>query len=342
MRPLLGVVVLFLAGWLAWSLMAPPAPAAPAQAFTSSSQCAECHQDVYDEWVGSQHANSWLNEALRAQTEVLPNGDLANKNCVDCHAPRGLFERDIGERVFPRSSRRAEGVDCLTCHLIPEEKGGGVAGTITNKSAACRPTVRTELQQVNYCASCHNQHFTVDQYEASSWPDKGEDCLSCHMPYRDGDPSKGRDHRMLGGHHLPLVQQAVELNAERRNGGIVVTIANVWAGHAFPTDERSRAADIFWRPAPEDPQTRGGWTFLHRMRDPYRYETDIARSLLEADEVRDIELTGEGLEGPIEVALFYKLAPYYRDPETGEPMATEVVTDPLIDSRLVHRVVVQP
>ena len=45
-------------------------------------------------------------------------------------------------------------------------------------------------------------------------------------------------------------------------------------------------------------------------------------------------------EGPIEVALFYKLAPYYRDPD-GTVWKTEEVTDPLMDSSLVHRVLVQ-
>jgi hypothetical protein len=145
---------------------------------------------------------------------------------------------------------------------------------------------------------------------------------------------------------MTLVRSAVTLEAEREGPDILVTVENIMGAHAFPTDERSRAADIFWRPAQEDAAVRGGWTHLHRIRDPYRMEVDIPSTLLHALASQDktgvsprrtLRFTPGG--GPIEVALFYKLAPYYRDPD-GTVWKTEEVTDPLMDSSLVHRVVV--
>jgi hypothetical protein len=173
------------------------------------------------------------------------------------------------------------------------------------------------------------------------------------MPLREGDPNAGRYHQMAGGHDLELVRSAVALRAARDEAGIAVEVENLMRAHSFPTDERSRAADVFFRPAPADPAQRGGWTHLHRIRDPYRHEVDQPSTLLQATPegpdgpwenntevhpVRPLRIPVEAAAGAIEVALFYKLAPYYRDGETV--LVTEEVTDPLIDAQLVHRVVV--
>jgi hypothetical protein len=340
MRALLGLVVLGLAAWLAYALFsAPPEEGVigggETRVWTSSTQCAECHQAIYDEWAGSQHAQSWINEAVRAPSQ---SDNFRNKDCIDCHAPQPVFLTGIGNRVLPRTSRRAEGVDCITCHLLPS---GRMAGTINAPKAPCKPEATIALQRVELCAGCHDQHKTVQQWRITSYADRGEDCLTCHMPFRDGDPNEGRSHLMLGGHHLPLVQQAVELRAARVGGAVQVEVANTGAGHAFPTDERSRAADVFWRPAPDDPDARGGWRHLWRIRDPYRTEVDIPSTLLHAETTKVLTIEDPDAAGPVQVGLFYKLSPYYRDEAEDRVLATEDVDDPLMDAQLVHRVDVE-
>ncbi len=341
MKKLLGLLVLGLAVWFMTELVPPQPNATPSTPvkWTSSQQCKECHQEVFAEWEDSWHARSWIDEDVIVQSD-----NFSNKVCIDCHAPRGVFETGVGNRVLPRSSRRAEGVDCLACHLLPN---GGVAGTINMPSAPCKPEAILDLSRVSFCAGCHDQHKTVTQWRATPMADTGPDCLDCHMPFRDGNPNRGRHHGMAGGHDMTLVRSAVTLEAEREGPDILVTVENIMGAHAFPTDERSRAADIFWRPAQEDAAVRGGWTHLHRIRDPYRMEVDIPSTLLHALASQDktgvsprrtLRFTPGG--GPIEVALFYKLAPYYRDPNDGRVWKTEEVTDPLMDSSLVHRVVV--
>jgi hypothetical protein len=156
------------------------------------------------------------------------------------------------------------------------------------------------------------------------------------MPVRDGDPTRGRDHTMHGGHDLELVRSAVSLDARREGGSVVVEVENHGAGHAYPTDERSRASDLWWRPAGEE-----GWRHLHRIRDPYRWEVDVPSTLLHHGERRRLELEDPDAAGPVEVLLVYKLSPYYRDPATGEPVHLEQVTDPLSDAQEVHRVTVE-
>ena len=350
MKQLFGLLLIGLALWLGTTMLGDgPAPKVQTSTFTSSKQCQQCHPKVYAEWSGSQHAQAWINEDVRAQAGELPNGDFANKDCVACHSPRPIFETGLGKRVLPRSSRRSEGVDCISCHQIPEDQGGGMAGTLSNKNAACNPQPRLELQRVEFCGVCHNQHKTVDQFLGSRAYQEGKDCLSCHMPFRENDQNLGRDHSMLGGHSMAMVKSAVALRAERIGPTEVrVELENVFAGHSFPTDERSRAADIFWRPAPAlgegyDLQAKGGgdWRHLNRMRSPYRNETGIPETLLLHDETRVLTILDPAASGPVQVALYYKLAPYYRDPITGTALPTEDVRTPDMDANLVHQVVVE-
>ncbi len=340
MRWIAGILVLIVVGLLLANLFGPgPKPdPVPAGGFVSSQQCQECHAQVYEEWNASWHSKSWTDPDVRALSN-----DFANTDCIDCHAPKDVFTTGPGKRVLPRGDRRNQGVDCLACHRLPESMGGGVAGTMDHSGAACRPQIRTELARVEYCGSCHNQHNTVDQWEASKYAIKGEgykDCRDCHMPVRaDGS---GRSHHFKGSHDMELIRSAVTLRAERSADSVLVSLENHGAGHAFPTDERSRAADIFWRKTPADAEQTGGWTHLYRIRDPYRSEVDIPRTLVDAGETLEVSIDVPAGEGPIQVALFYKLTPYYRDVESGEAIPYATITEPSLDAQLVQRVEVQP
>jgi nitrate/TMAO reductase-like tetraheme cytochrome c subunit len=324
-RLLLGVLLLFVTGWVLLAIFAPEeAPAEPMQ-FTSSTECRSCHEQVYAEWENSWHSKAWVDPDVLSLSD-----NFSNTDCIDCHAPRPVFSTGIGKRVLPRSSRRSEGVDCIACHALP---GGGVAGTIENPSAPCGPRAKVELQRPEFCGVCHDQHKTVQQWKASRYPAMGIGCIDCHMPFRDGDPNLGRDHTSHGAHDVERLRRAVELRGVREEGRWTIEVENVGAGHSFPTDERSRAADLFWRPLVTEGAEKPAWKRFYRFRSPYRYEVGIVDNLLEAGENRRIPLEAEGSEGKLEVALFYKLTPYFTDPENPDP-DTEAI--------LVHTVELVP
>ncbi len=303
----LGLVAVF--AWMLLGLRNEPAAPAPARAFTSSQQCRECHEQTYVEWESSWHAMSWIDPEVRKLSS-----DFANQDCIDCHAPRPVLETGIANRVLPRASRRAEGVDCLTCHLHPD---GSIAGTRDVASAACKPVATRDLVSPQFCAPCHDQHGTVKQWQASRFAVPGPDyrsCSDCHMPRLQGDR---RDHRMHGGHDLAMLQAAVTLRATRAPGAVpgtvLVELENSGAGHNFPTDERSRAADLFWR---EQGQTT--WRHLARLRNPYRHEVGLPNTELASGDTLRVSID-QAPAGPIEVALFYKLSPYWNDPAAPDP-----------------------
>lgn len=311
-RGIIGLVVLSVAGWALVAVFRPPEPEAVSTTFTSSQQCKQCHAEVFAEWQASWHSRAWDDPDVRALSN-----DFANTDCIDCHAPRPVFETGVGNRVLPRSSRRSEGVDCIACHMLPD--GSSVAGKIDKPSAACKPVTRIELANADYCAVCHDQHKTVQQWKESSWPARGKTCVDCHMPHRDGDPNRGRSHLMMGGHDMDLVRSAVEMRGVREGERWVIEVENVGAGHSFPTDERSRAGDLFWRPLVAEGLDPGPWKHFYRFRSPYRHEVDLPDTLLLADETRRIPVDDPDATGAIEVAFFYKITPYYLVPEHPDP-----------------------
>lgn len=339
-RRVVGVLALALGGASLWAVLRTPSRAAAesVRAFTSSAQCQACHPEVYAEWVDSWHAQSWNDPEVRALSN-----DFANADCIDCHAPQPVFETGIGVRVLPRASRRAEGVDCIACHLLPEGhvSGGLVAGTRDVPDAPCRPVAVRDLGSSAFCAVCHDQHDTTKQWRATKYAEQGIGCIECHMPERDasaapGGATKGRFHQMAGGHDIELVRRAVVMRGKRDGERWVVEVENVGAGHHFPTEERSRAADVFWRPLGATSQA---WRHAYRFRSPYHQEA-LPDTLLPAHETRAIPIEGaEGTPaaaeagGAIEVALFYSLKPYWKDPQKPDPER---------EARLVHRLELVP
>lgn len=330
-RRVLGFVALALGVLALWAVLrpAPPPKVEAARAFTSSEQCRACHTEIYAEWENSWHAQSWSDPEVRALSN-----DFSNADCIDCHAPRPVFETGIGVRVLPRNSRRGEGVDCIACHLLPEGhiSGGLVAGTRDVPDAPCRPVAVRDLGSSAFCAVCHDQHDTTKQWAATEYATRGVNCVECHMPKRTEPGAKGRHHAMIGGHDIELVRKAVELRGKRDGARWVVEVENTGAGHHFPTEERSRAGDVFWRPLAAAGATPGPWRHAYRFRSPYHHES-LPDTLLPAHEVRSIPIEGEGAEGAIEVALFYTLKPFWADPEHPDPER---------EAKLVHRVELKP
>lgn len=322
-RTILGVAAAALGAAALVMVFRKPTEAAPSRSFVSSQQCKECHAQPFAEWEGSWHAQSWLDPDVRALSN-----DFANSDCIDCHAPQEVYSTGIGARVLPRSSRRAEGVDCIACHMLPD---GGMAGTKDAPAAPCRPQAMASLKSVDHCAGCHEQHKTVTQWRATKYAEQGIGCVECHMPERpDGS---GRDHTMHGGHSIELVRQAVVLAAARDPRGLRVAVTNSGAGHHFPTDERSRAADVWWRPLAAEGAAPQPWRHLWRMRSPYRHEVDLVDTLLPAHETKELFVDDPAAAGAVEVQLTYKLVPYWKDPLKPDPDA---------EAQLVHRVTVEP
>jgi nitrate/TMAO reductase-like tetraheme cytochrome c subunit len=286
------------------ALILVPQKPLPATELHSSSQCLECHADVAAEWKSSHHAFAYENPEVRKLSN-----DFSNQECIACHAPQPVLKFAAGERVLARQSQRALGVDCLACHAVTN---GGVATSKRQPAsdAPCRPQYVDRLSSVDLCASCHNQHETVEQWRGAPDNLKGNNCLDCHMPseFRQGG-RRGRNHGFPASHDLTALQSAVSLDFSWDADGPIATLVNDGCGHNFPTDERSRAADL--KVQYEYNGIFSEWELLYRYRDPYRDETDLTNTQLPAGESMSFNLDATATS--ISIKLLYKTNPFMPD-----------------------------
>ena len=259
--------------------------------FSNSETCRECHPEVFEEWESSYHAMAFLDPLVRAKEQ---SNNFREVGCIPCHAPAPILESAIGKgaRVYERFSFREDGIDCLSCHKI----GDHVAGTrtIAVAQAACAPILHEQLGKPALCAPCHNQHETVDEWEATEYARQGTDCNDCHMPavernLADGSTRPGRSHRFLGAHDRGMLQRGIEMShtIERAPDGtatLAVSLTNEGTGHNYPSDARHRALDLVVtliqeddvELPPRDSRTAGRerGTERRRFRNPYRQEPE--------------------------------------------------------------------
>ncbi len=91
--------------------------------FPSATQCAKCHEQIFDEWASSSHAYASISpmfHKFEQKINTLSQGTIGYF-CLRCHAPVATtvgLRRDQpiwdGPRVF------REGVTCIACHRVKE------------------------------------------------------------------------------------------------------------------------------------------------------------------------------------------------------------------------------
>jgi hypothetical protein len=260
-----------------------------------AASCQGCHPEIYAQWESSQHHHAYLNPDVRELS-----ADHSNTNCIPCHAPRPIFELGLAAMPRSRSTHREQGVSCLSCHLIPgsasDDGQARLAGSRDIAAGTCGlEVVKTpSLSTYRSCEPCHNQHETTNQWKSTPYAQEGasqdgvsfQSCADCHMTRREfaiSTTSKSRvawDHTMPGSHDPKYIATALDFEAVLKDGALAIAIKNARAGHHFPTEERSRSADVFvqWQDASGQPLSEP--ERLHRFRDPYRGEQGMVRTLL--------------------------------------------------------------
>lgn len=300
-----------LGAWVLVQLVSPP-PVVETRGPMTSQDCAECHPAVFAEWESSHHAMAYTNPEVRKLSN-----DFRNEECLACHTPRPVLDFEPGERVLARSADRGTGVDCLSCHQGPE--GGMASATRTpSSSAPCQPYHESRMSSVQHCASCHNQHGTVDQWHAAPEHLKGENCNDCHMTetFREGG-RRGKHHGFPAAHDRDALLLAVKVDGGFDEDGPWFSVENYGAAHNFPTDERSRAADIQVRWQDES-GSWGDWENVWRFRDPYRDEVDLVNTQLPSGETWRQALPQPDGATIGEARLLYRTQPYLPDDESDE------------------------
>jgi len=304
----------------------PQAAASTNTRWESSAQCKQCHADVYAEWLGSHHQIAFTNPEVRQLSD-----DFRKEECMDCHLPRPLAITGFGQRTLPRRTHFDEGVGCISCHLAAD---GGILARNDRPEVPCRPRASTEFLAVDACASCHNQHGTTDQWRASRFSKQGTDCASCHMPAierkrNDTSVRMGRKHVFEGAHDAASLGKAGTFEVARDGGDVVLSLANVAAGHNFPTEERHRAVDLLYRFT--TPAGTGEWQRAWRFRQPYRDEAEpvnpdskpFENTQLPSGARKAVRVPIPADATAVEARMWYRLTPFCGDDDPRSTLLFE-------------------
>lgn len=163
MRVALAFVVPVLAGLALGGLLtkATPAQAAPpveppAQdgGYAGPDFCANCHEDIYDQWSVTRHSQAFSSPIFQQNWEQLGS----EFTCLSCHTTG--YDEETSSYAYP-------GVTCEACHG-PFQVG--------HPEQPMPITPDAEL-----CATCHET--TTSEWRASRHGQVGINCQSCHNPH---------------------------------------------------------------------------------------------------------------------------------------------------------------
>jgi len=241
---------------------AEPPPSKPLHHVTAA-ECGACHEQIYREWQGSQHAQANpLKDPIHGAMYRRMVGDPTRTgvtqgggppHCPACHVVAAALDRTSkldGEPVY------LDGVTCTTCHTLTGRTAGAESRGVhsytrstdrlqgprfAGSGSARFPMERRGawLASPEFCLGCHGHHTNKQGVAICRTGDEAahggaSPCQACHMAVRDGHA----DHSMLGGHSDAMVARAatVEVAAHRAGGGVQarVTLRSRIA-HAFPT-----------------------------------------------------------------------------------------------------------
>ena len=89
--------------------------------------CGGCHVDIYKQWKGSMHSNSWTDPIYRAALNLMSKASKGKTDnfCMGCHTPIGVVTREASPGGKGMSEVANRGVQCDFCHNVSRTSGIG-------------------------------------------------------------------------------------------------------------------------------------------------------------------------------------------------------------------------
>ncbi len=185
----------------------------PARELHPAISCAGCHQQIYDEWKGSFHAQSLASKTFRdGLAWYLRDAGHKAAFCIDCHSPAAKFagnQQEVARKVLAGETEGLEGVTCDVCHSVASVdldslaptakltlladarvKVGPFADAVPNGFHESRQSALISTSE--FCYACHEYREghsesaihagrTYSQWKSSAFAAKGTQCQDCHM-----------------------------------------------------------------------------------------------------------------------------------------------------------------
>ena len=138
----------------------------------SPEACKQCHEEIYNQWKGSMHANSSalkdpIHGAFYRNVVGDPTQEGVKKGgkypvCLKCHAPVAAIDK---KTKLDAAEAYANGISCVTCHTFTAFKG--------NDSADGKPLYGTDAYEIDnqgLHGPSGNSYTTGRTPEGAKWP----------------------------------------------------------------------------------------------------------------------------------------------------------------------------
>jgi predicted CXXCH cytochrome family protein len=138
------------------AIAAPPLepPLQDGNTYAGSEACAQCHQGIHENWIGTRHAQAFSSPIFQRDW-----GELSQQtSCLECHTTG--YNEETGTYA-------EEGVSCEACH-------GAFQPNHPAQSMPISP-------DADLCSTCHKT--TTDEWRASVHSQTGIQCQACHNPH---------------------------------------------------------------------------------------------------------------------------------------------------------------
>jgi hypothetical protein len=220
-----------------------------AEFFELPELCGGCHVDIYKQWKGSMHSNSWTDPVYRAALNLMSkasNGRTDNF-CMGCHTPIGVVTREASPGGKGMSEVANRGVQCDFCHNVSRTSGIGNGsyvltpklhgrslkfGPFKDAISPYHDTAYSKLHtQSEFCGDCHDVTHpfnrlpverTYGEWRDSTYAGAGVQCQDCHMKSVRGRATPGSEereriytHYFVGGNALVTKLLGSEPHADR-------------------------------------------------------------------------------------------------------------------------------
>ncbi|MCW5809639.1 MAG: hypothetical protein KIT84_01385 [Labilithrix sp.] len=188
----------------------------PLAAFRPSSDCRQCHTQIYDAWADSMHAHALTSPITVIQNNLDMNHGLGKlpapeprRMCINCHGPAVAAMTD-GFTLPLGVERAKEGVECVSCHQLTEAvtPGGGAFPSVYNVKLQ-----RGDVYFGNLDGPVGNAYHRSQKNDLFEKPERL--CATCHMVNLDKD----KDGRITKGVDLVLQTTVDEYREYQNKGG---------------------------------------------------------------------------------------------------------------------------
>jgi hypothetical protein len=302
---LAGLLVALTAGVIIMGQITSPQTAvAPRASALTNADCRQCHQSVWQEWESSGHARAWSSDTVQAMFQHFG----FDRKCQSCHAPEPLLVTGIDQPPALRADDLASGVNCLSCHAMPD--GQTVAAARDMPDAPCQPVGVPAMSSSQACAACHVAIHK--DWAGSRYATEGKTCQACHMSTQ-AEGAKRKSHVCPGAYDDALVRSGARMECSVEGEELIVRVTNHATGHNFPGERHNRSLLVQVMLYDADGQITLARQELIKGVTPFRGETSAER--LKIDETFLARFPLVAPSAVADVQLLYKRFPWHPDRE---------------------------